>query len=120
MNFEVISAMPYFKQVQIGKLSYADFGCKICSRNNSLDECDYNTVFKYLCGNLKSLQMCFYLQSGYTFIVHYFFIMLLLIPKLKIFSWNLSCSPDMQKIDNIFSICEGITKSMQISVVELT
>lgn len=54
MNFEVISAMPYFKQVQIGKLSYADFGWKICSRNNSLDECDNNTVFKYLCGNLKS------------------------------------------------------------------
>lgn len=55
MNFEVISAVPYFKQVQIGKPTYADFGSKICSRNNSLDEGDNDTVFKYLCGNLKSL-----------------------------------------------------------------
>lgn len=66
--------MPYLRQVQIGKLRCAAFGCKICIRNNRLDECDNNTVFKYLCSNLKSLKMCFYLQSGYTFTVHYYFL----------------------------------------------
>lgn len=45
MKFQVVCAMPYFNQVQTRKLSYADFGCKIYNRNNSLDEWDNNTVF---------------------------------------------------------------------------
>lgn len=45
MKFELMCATPYFNQIQIGKLSYADFGCKIYNRSNSLDEWDNNTVF---------------------------------------------------------------------------
>lgn len=111
-------AMPYFNQVQIGKLSCADFVCKTCNRNNCMDEWDDNTVFN-TCMAILNLYRCVSLQWGHIFIVHWFFFTLLLIPKLKILSWNLSCSPDTGKRDNSFSTCEVCNSSVKVSVTEL-